>query len=358
MGALSHFSRDFQNTSRTRRYFETPPEAQPDFWRIVGDASEAIGQQSFYTGLLEILGNVVDVDRLALMRYSGTGVPDLVSPREICLAVKGPYCSSFYLRDPFYQYWRTVAQPAVKSIGELGAPDLWDSEYAVDFLRGADISDEIAVFLPPLGGASPTLILDRASGRFNSEELASVQRIFPLLTGLHNAHLRAITHELGPSREKPFRLLDRTGKELAANFAWTELAANPASGLHSAVAELAVHNAYRANLSDGRILNKTALSDDFCAAPGGAFEQIETLVDVNSDSLPKCWLAQLTQRERQIVILTLQGHPIVSIAERLGVRRGTIKNHRLRLYQKLDITTERELFLIYMEHMRAPGKSL
>ena len=52
-------------------------------------------------------------------------------------------------------------------------------------------------------------------------------------------------------------------------------------------------------------------------------------------------------------MLTLEGHPIAGIAKRLGVSRGTIKNHRLRLYQKLDITTERELFLT---HMRASAR--
>jgi DNA-binding CsgD family transcriptional regulator len=56
------------------------------------------------------------------------------------------------------------------------------------------------------------------------------------------------------------------------------------------------------------------------------------------------------------VALTLEGHPIASIASRLGLKRGTIKNHRLRLYHKLDITTERELFLNYMQHLRTQAR--
>ena len=55
-------------------------------------------------------------------------------------------------------------------------------------------------------------------------------------------------------------------------------------------------------------------------------------------------------------MLTLEGHPIASIAKRLGVTSGTIKNHRLRLYQKLDITTERELFLTHMRYLRGAGE--
>ncbi|TGQ88614.1 response regulator transcription factor, partial [Mesorhizobium sp. M1C.F.Ca.ET.204.01.1.1] len=29
---------------------------------------------------------------------------------------------------------------------------------------------------------------------------------------------------------------------------------------------------------------------------------------------------------------------------------GTVKNHRRRIYEKLDITTERELFLQFFQH--------
>ena len=53
--------------------------------------------------------------------------------------------------------------------------------------------------------------------------------------------------------------------------------------------------------------------------------------------------------QREIVVLVLEGHPSATIAKRLGIGRGTVKNHRRRLYDKLDITTERELFLRYLE---------
>ena len=54
-------------------------------------------------------------------------------------------------------------------------------------------------------------------------------------------------------------------------------------------------------------------------------------------------------RERELVQLILAGHPTATIAERLGIAVGTVKNHRRRIYEKLDITTERELFLQFFE---------
>ena len=47
--------------------------------------------------------------------------------------------------------------------------------------------------------------------------------------------------------------------------------------------------------------------------------------------------------------LVLEGHPTATIAGRLALSRGTVKNLRRRIYDKLDITTKRELFLLYIE---------
>lgn len=64
---------------------------------------------------------------------------------------------------------------------------------------------------------------------------------------------------------------------------------------------------------------------------------------------PGLW-PELSSRERELVQLVLAGHPTASIAERLGIAVGTVKNHRRRIYDKLDITTERELFLQFFQY--------
>jgi DNA-binding CsgD family transcriptional regulator len=58
---------------------------------------------------------------------------------------------------------------------------------------------------------------------------------------------------------------------------------------------------------------------------------------------------ELSGRERELVQLILAGHPTATIAQRLGITVGTTKNHRRRIYEKLDITTERELFLQFFQ---------
>jgi DNA-binding CsgD family transcriptional regulator len=80
-------------------------------------------------------------------------------------------------------------------------------------------------------------------------------------------------------------------------------------------------------------LRRTAAPEALADAPVSATE-------ISSRLWP-----QLTPRERELVALILQGYPTSSIASKLGISPGTVKNHRARIYEKLDITTERELFL-------------
>jgi len=359
MSLLSPLSMDAQDLPWSRSAFAAPRKLPTtEIWDAIEAASAALGGGSFYDRLLEVLGAIVEGDLLSLMRYSSFGVPDLIIPRQIRAEVATPYSSGLYAFDPFHHYWKTVAQPAVKSLRRLAPAGLWKCRYALEFLRTARISDEIAVFLPPIGGASPTLILDRAHGRFTAFELARVERVFPLLAGLHNAHLNAIISRgmMAHAAEKPLRLIDRGGRELAANLQWRTLVAEPRSGLADAIARFRSTGAAQISLPDGRLLVRFPLAVDFGAAPGGLCDQVEVAAPSSLTEPDDSWLSTLTQRERQIVTLTLEGHPIAGIAKRLGVRPGTIKNHRMRLYQKLDITTERELFLTHMQHLREVGK--
>lgn len=70
-------------------------------------------------------------------------------------------------------------------------------------------------------------------------------------------------------------------------------------------------------------------------------------------AIPEELWPELSARERELVGLVLAGHPSATIAARLQITPGTVKNHRRRIYQKLDITTERELFLQFFHHHHA-----
>lgn len=59
----------------------------------------------------------------------------------------------------------------------------------------------------------------------------------------------------------------------------------------------------------------------------------------------------LTLRERLIVKLILKGHSSISTAAVLGITEGTVKNHRKRIYAKLRISSQTELFNLFIHHL-------
>lgn len=59
----------------------------------------------------------------------------------------------------------------------------------------------------------------------------------------------------------------------------------------------------------------------------------------------------LTPREREIVGLALKGFDNGAIARRLGISGQVVRNRRRGIYDKLDITSERELFRLFLDHV-------
>ncbi|SHE97405.1 regulatory protein, luxR family [Microbulbifer donghaiensis] len=65
----------------------------------------------------------------------------------------------------------------------------------------------------------------------------------------------------------------------------------------------------------------------------------------------------LTKRECEVLHMTMQGHSIKSMAERLDASVDTIKTHRKHIYSKLDITSQSELFYLFISALRHHSES-
>lgn len=61
--------------------------------------------------------------------------------------------------------------------------------------------------------------------------------------------------------------------------------------------------------------------------------------------------AYLTDRESQVVQFFLHGHSTKSIAERLGISPETVKLHRKNSYAKLDVSSQAELFYLFIDSL-------
>ncbi|NWL77287.1 LuxR family transcriptional regulator [Pseudomonas taiwanensis] len=60
----------------------------------------------------------------------------------------------------------------------------------------------------------------------------------------------------------------------------------------------------------------------------------------------------LSPRERQVARLVLQGYTNCSIAELLGIQRGTVKVHRKNLYDKLEIGGQAGLLAVFIRELK------
>ena len=61
--------------------------------------------------------------------------------------------------------------------------------------------------------------------------------------------------------------------------------------------------------------------------------------------------SRLTRRERQITQLLLRGHSAKSVARELDIAPGTVMVHKRNLFAKLGITSQYELFSLFIEDL-------
>ena len=64
--------------------------------------------------------------------------------------------------------------------------------------------------------------------------------------------------------------------------------------------------------------------------------------------LQKRATSALTERETQVAVLLLAGHSTKSIAARLSISPETVKVHRRNLYEKLAVSSQAEIFALFM----------
>lgn len=326
---------------------------------LVGKTASAIGTDAFYRHLLHLLGHAIPHDMGMVMRYPRYAAPDFLYREKFPDRLAELYLTGFYRFDPFYRYWREHRRCGVVPYRSVASADLRRGDYHRFFQSQAHIADELGLFLPNVGHSAIGLFIERSKGRFTSREIERARAIYPAAAGLHDAHIGRIFLDLRFNAGKPglhlpraTLLLDRSGRRVYADKDWQE-AERSDPEIARAVGQLSAGAETRLFLAEGRVLHVEALSADFPLAPAGRMLSLETQglspQPVPPAADPASMLgADLTRRERDIVALILQGYPSSEIARKLKIGRGTVKNHRRRLYYKLDITSEREVFLLFM----------
>ncbi len=72
--------------------------------------------------------------------------------------------------------------------------------------------------------------------------------------------------------------------------------------------------------------------------------KLSLAAQVQTYSCSQAALKPLTQREAQVTAMVLKGHTSLSVGLVLGIATETVKIHRKRIYKKLQVGTQAELF--------------
>ncbi len=94
------------------------------------------------------------------------------------------------------------------------------------------------------------------------------------------------------------------------------------------------------------IINKWTLGNHAKRHPRGNTMELDLALANFGTSL-------LTHREQVIVNLLLRGHSMKSIAAQLNNSVETIKTHRKSIYRKLDVSSQAELFYLFIDALRS-----
>lgn len=335
-----------------------PAHAVPDqqIYAEIADVLESAGRTGFYDVLSRFVARATGCDQRLVMRYAAYERPAFLVNGFMTPEAVDLYLGGLHRLDPLQEIARRNREPVVVNLRSLQPDDQIEEQYLAEIFKIAFIFDELAFMLPSHGGVTVAICCEKCVEPFTEVDRENARAMLPLIAALHRQHVDAVfaaaLRRLGQTDASgiPGAVLvqDCTGRTVFANEAWHEHAGS--KDLEQALSLARSDEAAHVTLDDEHVLHRDSLGEEFSIAPGGTLWMIERRSDgpirvSATDAVDAfCRRHDLTPREAEIVKLILLGFPNSKIAERLGVSAGTVKNHRWRLYYKLDITTERELF--------------
>ncbi|PWK66412.1 regulatory LuxR family protein [Aminobacter sp. AP02] len=341
----------------------------PDALTIaLGGLAREIGEPNFHLRLLEIVGQLLPHEMGWIVRYRAGSEPDVLHTKAIDAKLV-----EYYLQtkpsagDPYLCSWRGNSVPRIETL-DVALPQAIDRHfYADDFKKRAEFTDELALFLPMPGASCISLFLERREQMFASRELDQAKRLFPAMLDFHHAHIKSLFSKLSMAltdchsiEESAVTVLDRSGRAVFSTPGWRKFELmDERNRLPEASAPVADVSELIARASGP--LRMLPLDDLNPVAPGGLVVYVAEADQPGNDSgirAAEAVAKQLTPRERDIMLLTLEGMSTGAIAQTLSIAKGSIKNCRLRMYRKLGVSSERAMISAVMPFTKQLKASL
>ena len=332
---------------------------EEEWFRQLGQLAKSIGTDHFHRELIDVFGAGIRHEASWIIRYSRVAPPDVLYTRNVSdetVQIYNTQCSEI---DPFSRHWKNRGSAGVLTLSQLNSSSIESVIYSKIFLPAANVSDEMGMFFPTVGHCCFGLFLERERGHFSKTDVQRAELIFPALEGYHRAHLERLFNDLRYTNatevkgfiKRPTMIQDRFGVEVYSNDSWNRAVASDAS-IMSMVGAPFTGPTHKERVLRHFVLKVEVLDKDFSLAPAGRMFVLEPQPPSQDEHDQNNRIADILQifspRERQILTLIMKGYNTGQIAQEIQISKGTVKNCRLRIYRKADVSSERALVKKFM----------
>lgn len=297
----------------------------------------SVGKRSFFADLVKHLTDGIRCDYRYVMIYPQKFLPafwyiDSTRPMNLWAMIQ-KYSDIFFRMDPLYAKCSEGSQTGVSNLRSL-PPQTRNLQKFFHFLEdfaAGDWYDDMAMLIPTVDNGTIAVGLGRFDKEFDDKEFRMIAARQGVAKGLMDLHLRLVDYQV----------------RLGLQAVWDEPSDDVPSMYQDILSDptlwLAQHSSLSANWpSNGSVpgFKDRPLPRD--VAPLDYELEIERF-EPNG----------LTPREIEVVQHTLLGYGNIDIAQRMDVSHQVVKNMKSAVYRKLDITSEKELFLNFLQQLVA-----
>lgn len=322
---------------------------------LLTSVAERIGTEAFFPGMMAAALQFAPSDDSQVIFYPAAGTPSYLNDEHtppLLRALYAKYCPY----DPFFRDWRRRRHAGVRTLKEVQPPGYDEGGYSSGFYDQTGYEDEVGLMFPALIGSAVGVFIQRA-GVYSQDDIEGFNRLFPALRRLHAAHRRQLFASVASGWDRrggaALAIVERSGRTVFASEALRETPGG----------DRAVSDALDQSAGAACVVAAATRLGSALVAPIGSFPYAPEgrLVVLGpgqardrsvEEALESFGSGILSRRESQIARLVFAGYGGCHIADALGISEGTVKNIRKRLYYKMDVTSERELFALFLEHLR------
>lgn len=318
-----------------------------------------LGSKIFYQALVDVVRSVMPQGPVQVIRYSRHVSPTYIASHQTSDTDREAYISKYYRYDPMYHRMFSRKGGGTVHLQALLREGPQD-EYMTVFFPDTGMVDDLGMLFETMD-ESLIGVFVQSHKRFSHTVIERFEALNPLLRAMLETHNRTalIAVQSGDLENGlyPFSaLFDGTGKEVMRAAHMHTLEADEPE-LSSKLFKLAQNpNSGPIRLKSG-ILRVIELGDSLASMPGYRvcfYERgtpAETPVDLRHEIARFLASLQITERQTDILNMVLRGYPSSLIATKLDLSEGTVRNHRKDIYDRLDVTTEREVFRLFLDFL-------